>query len=124
VATAIDFQGNSASASNSIRIISTASSTISDIERSFSLGWIMKKNIKNELIQKLNRVLRAEKRIETIAEKVNGKNTAKKIEKVEMIIDKVLGRALILDLKGYTRDKINLQAYTIIKEDLEWLINN
>lgn len=124
VATAIDFQGNSASASNSIRIISTASSTISDIERSFSLGWIMKKNIKNELIQKLNRVLRAEKRIETIAEKVNGKNTAKKIEKVEMIIDKILGRALILDLKGYTRDKINLQAYTIIKEDLEWLINN
>src|ERR1035437_8669633 len=123
-ATATDFQNNQATASLDIQVVATASSTVSDIERAYTLGWITKKNIKDELIQKLQRVLKAQKRIDTIVQKVNGKNVSKKVERVEMVIDRVLGRALLLDLKGYTRDKINIQAYNVIKADLEWLVNN
>ena len=50
---ATDFVGNSASSTIKFRIIATKESTISDIERAYSLGWIDNQGIKNSLIKKL-----------------------------------------------------------------------
>ena len=124
VATATDFQNNQATTSLDIRVIATVSSTISDIGRAYSMGWITKKSVRDELIQGLQKVLKDQKKIDTAKEKEDDKVNTKKLENKKMIIDKNLGRALLSDLRRYNKDKINNQAYNVIKADLEWLVNN
>jgi pimeloyl-ACP methyl ester carboxylesterase len=123
-AEATDFVGNIASSSLDFRITATASSTISDINRAYSLGWIYKERTRDELIKKVERTVRWEKKISEIEEKIGGKKVRKKVERLENRIDKILAKALILELKAYRKDKINEQAYNLIKEDLEWLLIN
>ena len=118
-----DMGGNTSSASTSFRIIATASSTISDITRAFTLGWITKENIKDILIKKIEKMVKLEIKIDTIIETKKGKRVERRIERIEERIDKTLAKALLLDLKAYERSKINERAYTLIKGDVEWLIN-
>ncbi|MEK7461516.1 MAG: hypothetical protein AAB586_00365 [Patescibacteria group bacterium] len=72
-----------------------------DINGAYDLGWIKDKKTRDELIKKVQ-----------------------KIYKNAKTMNKNLAKALELDLKLYRKEKINEQAYNIIKEDLEWLINN
>lgn len=74
---------------------------INDIEGAYDLGWIKDKKTRNELIKKVQKIYK----------------NAKKM-------DKNLAKALSLDFKLYRKEKINEQAYNLIKTDLEWLINN
>lgn len=104
MANATDFQGNIGSSTVSLRIIATGNSTLSDVERLFQLGSIYKKMTKDYLMTKIKAMIRTEKGVQ--------------------IIDKKLAKALLLELEDLKREKINQQAYTILKEDLEWLINN
>lgn len=123
----INFQMSSTSSSPIVITASdsvTASSTIDDITRAYSLGWIKKLNIENELLNKMNKVLKAQAKIDTVTQKVNGKNTEKKVARIELVVDKKLGAALLVDLRGYTRDKINLQAYNLIRDDILYLIDH
>ncbi|TAL49442.1 hypothetical protein EPN83_00850 [Patescibacteria group bacterium] len=99
-ASAFDMFFNMSRSSVNFNIIATIDSTISDINRSYHLGWIKDKKSRDALIKK-----------------VNSAKSGKKI-------DKKLLKALILDLKLYEKDKINERAYNLIKEDIEWLINN
>ena len=59
------------------------------------------------------------KQVEAII-KIEAKNKKNK----DREIDKKLAKALLSELKAYKKDKINEETYNIIKEDLEWLINN
>jgi hypothetical protein len=124
-ATATDFVGNQTSTSTPFRIIATIDSTVSDIERAYSLGWIINKTVKNTLIQKLKAAVKLEKFLDKIIEKVNSKpKVVKQIERIEKRIDKVLLKALLQETKAYRKKQINEQAYNIITEDINWLINN
>src|SRR3989344_2922654 len=97
---AYDMFFNMSSSTVNFKIVANIDSTISDINRAYDLGWIKDKKAKDALIKKLQ--------------------SAKKAKKP----DKKLIKALLLDLKFYKKDKINEKAYNLIKEDLEWIINN
>ena len=74
---------------------------LNDITKAYELGWIRDKKIRDELIKKIEKIYKKNKKI-----------------------DKKLAKTLLLALKLYRKEKINEQAYNIIKEDLGWLINN
>lgn len=125
LASSTDNVGNATSTSLVFRIIATPQSTINDVERAFALGWISKKDIKNDIISKLNQAIRIEKKIITIEEKLPGKpKLVKQIEKFEARLDKVLGRAILKYLDTKHPKYINDQAYNLLVEDINWLINN
>jgi len=106
------------------RII-TSEVLLNDIIKAYELGWITDKKLKDKLVKKAEAIIKIEKKIEIIVERLpNGKKKQKKIEKLETKIDKKAAKALLIELKGYSKGKINQQAYDIIKADLEWLINN
>ena len=121
-----DAAGNFGSQSMDFRVIATPDSTISDIERSFSLGWITKKGIKETLINKLEQAIKIEKRIETLEEKLpNDQKILRRIEKLEKRIDKVLGKNLLKELeKEYNKGTINNLAFELLREDVKWLLND
>ncbi|MBI5734176.1 MAG: hypothetical protein HY973_04535 [Candidatus Kerfeldbacteria bacterium] len=66
-----------------------------------------------------------EKRIEYIEEKLPGKpKVIKRIERIEKKIDKVLVKLLLRDIERQKGKHINQRAYDLIKEDINWLLNN
>lgn len=96
----------------SLERIITSQVLLNDINKAYELGWITDKKLKDKLVKKAEAIIKIEK-------KKNGQT-----EKLEAKIDKKAAKALITELKGFEKGKINQQAYDIIKADLEWLINN
>lgn len=74
---------------------------LTDVVKSYELGWIKDEKTRDELIKKVQKIYKNDKKA--------GKNLAK---------------VLSLDLRLYRQEKINERAYNIIKEDLEWLVNH
>ncbi|MDP2676646.1 MAG: hypothetical protein Q8O83_03100 [bacterium] len=104
----------------------TLDGIIKDIEMAHDAGWITKKNVKESLIRKIQRVIRLEKRIEILQEKLPGKpKIIKRIEKIEKKINKVLAKTFIKELETQKkRGNINESAYILLREDIEWLLNS
>lgn len=124
-ASSTDMAGNTFATTTKFRIIATLVSTISDVERAYDLGWIAKRDLKNEIIKKLKLATRIEKRVEYLEEKLPGKSKLmRKIEKFEEKFDKTLLRLIVQDLEKKHPKYINDQAYRILVEDLNWMINN
>jgi hypothetical protein len=99
---AVDNVGNPTNATISFHLIATPQSTISDIERAYSLGWITKKNVRNALVAQTKAMIR-------LGDK----------------IDKILAMLLIKELAfWHQRGVINDAGYNLLKEDIEWLVNN
>ena len=107
-------------------MIATPDSTISDIERALSLGWITKKSAANDLIQKLKAAIKIEKKIELLEEKLPGKpKVIKKIERLEKKLDKVLGKQFLKELEAYyKKSRITVEGYNLLKEDAEWMLGD
>lgn len=125
-ASSTDNVGNSMTTLTSFRVTADLGSTISNVNRAYSLGWIPKKDVKNELNNRLNAVIKINKRIDVMQEKMpDGRFVQHKVERMEEKIDKILGRILIKDIdKWYNQGKINQQGYDLIKGDIQWLIDN
>lgn len=71
-----------------------------DIKGAYDLKWIFDSKTRDYLLKKSEDMYK------------NGK------------LDKRLAKGLLTDLKSFNKEKINELAYNLIKEDLEWLINN
>ena len=124
VASATDLVNNATTSTTTIQVIATYDSTVSDINRAFNLGWILKKDVKNNLLKKLHKAVTLEKKIDTIVVSTKPR-VEKKVERLEKKIDKVLLRALARDVQqAYVKRKINDQAYQLLADDLNWLINH
>jgi len=123
--TASDFAGNATTSSVKLNIVTTPESTILDVRRVHSLGWITKVNVRDSIIQKINNAIRLEKRIVFLEERLSGRpRLIKRIEKLEARIDKILGRLVLKELDTHLRKKnITQQGYNIIKADIQWLLN-
>jgi hypothetical protein len=123
-ATSTDLVGNTSATSTAFRIVATTDSTISDVERAYSLGWIKEKKTKTVLIQRIKAIERVEKRIEFVTGRLkNGKTTITRVEKLEKRIDKILARAFQLELQMYQKKKlIDDKAHALIQEDILWLM--
>lgn len=90
----VDRAGNPANAAVAFRVIATLESTISDIERAYSLGWIDNQGVKNSLIKKL---------------KEGRENRIK---------------AFLNELEAQHNKHINNQAYNLLKEDIKWIVEH
>lgn len=122
---AADKAGNYAVKEVGFRIVATPESTIADIERASSLGWIEKESIKNNLVRKLERAIKIEKRIEILEEKLPGKpKIMRRIERLGKKIDKILAKDFVKELEThYAKGHITEEGYVLLKEDVEWLVN-
>ncbi|MBI5734181.1 MAG: putative Ig domain-containing protein, partial [Candidatus Kerfeldbacteria bacterium] len=124
LANAADFVGNVAQSEIPFRVIATPESTISDIERAFTLGWITSKGVKESLVRKLKLIVRLEKRIKFLEEKLPGKpKIVRRIEIIEKKIDRLLAKAIRGELKVLRGKHINEQAYNLLSEDINWLLD-
>jgi len=120
IVTAKDFVGNESSSSVQFQVIATPSSTISDINRAYSLGWISKKSLRDRLIA----AVRAATFIQKVVEKkvINGKITQTQAVQIIEKLDKILGRAILFIVEFERGRGLNEQAYQTLKADILWLL--
>ncbi|MDP3954504.1 MAG: alpha/beta fold hydrolase [bacterium] len=103
---ATDRAGNTSSTSLGFRVIATVQSTISDLERIYSLGWATGE-VKNSLSSLLWASLPTEETTKSKGKKADG----------------MLGTAFLNQLEmEYNKGNINQRAHDILKEDIEWLL--
>lgn len=121
-----DNVNNQSSASINFRVIATVDSTISDINRAYELGWIVKESTKDDLIKRINKATKLIKRINELEEKLNNKpKVLKKIQKMEKKLDIKLDKFILNNLTALQNDGvINEEAYNLIYANINWLINN
>lgn len=93
----------------------TSEVLLNDIKKSYELGWITDRKLYEKLLRSAQGIIRIEKK---------PVRTTKKTWWAQETVDRKAAKALVLELRGYQRNKINEQAYNIIKQDLEYLINN
>ncbi|MDP3793113.1 MAG: hypothetical protein Q8Q89_05325 [bacterium] len=86
---------------NALKFSITLQDIVTDIEMSYNLGWITKNSTKENLMRKLERIIKHER-------EVNMKNLKTFIDQLEREHPK----------------NINDQAYNLLKEDINWLLNN
>ena len=131
---AYDAAGNPREISQQFINFVDATSTIANVERAFSLGWIKKKDTKNSLIKDLRAIMKLEKKIITLEGKLPSavakkltpeQRIQKKIEKLRARIDTMLGKNFLKELeKKYKKGGITIEAYNLLKEDVEWMMVN
>ena len=99
---------------------------ISDINMAYDLGWTSTKQERDSYLRILEEVIKIEKEIEKIMKKLpNCSNKEKRIERLEKKIDRVLAIQFLKDLeKDYNKGKVNEQGYSLIKEDILWLLEH
>lgn len=77
------------------------------------------------MVSRINKAIKGEEKIDSLeTQKAGAKKITKTTEKLTKKIDKELLKALKIDLEAFRKDKLNENAYNIIKEDLDWLILN
>ncbi|MBU2472972.1 hypothetical protein KKE74_02985, partial [Patescibacteria group bacterium] len=121
-----DNVNNQSSVAVQFRVIATIDSTISDINRAYSLGWITKKSTRDSLIRQINKATKLITKIQRIKQKLSDKhNLLKKVQKIERRLDDALSRIILRKLAVLKKTgTINQQAYDVISSDINWLINN
>lgn len=131
-ASSTDVAGNATTSSRTFRVVADATSTLSDIDRTYSLGWSTKK-VHDDLIKKLKACNVKRTTITNITKVVvvtgsNGKPTTKKIQekvtKVEIVFDKNCAKTMLKVLDKYRNKGLNEQGYQLLREDILWLVNN
>ena len=98
---ASDFVGNTAISEAYFSVIATRASTLADIYRAYALGWIFEEGIKESLVAKLKNAYSAD-----VLEKPN------------------LLKAFLNELNALYGEQINDRAYNLLKDDINWLVNN
>lgn len=131
-ASSTDTAGNATTSSRAFRIIANATSTRSDFERAYALGWMTKK-VHDELAKKIKKIVILRKVIKNIVQTIvetgrNGKKTTKnvqkKIESTEEVLDKAAAKAILKELDKYRGKGLDERAYQLLKEDIQWLVNH
>ena len=116
-ASSTDNVGNATTSARAFRVVTTASSTISDIDRAYSLGW-MTQAVYNSISKKFKATIKFSKLIE---KRTDGKPNGVKIQ---VVLDKVLMTAMLVELQKYRGKGLNEQGYQLLREDIIWLINH
>ena len=121
---ATDVAGNATTSSVQVNVVTTPESAILDVNRAFVLGWVKKANIRDTLVQKINNSIKIEKKIITLTEQLPGKpKVAKKIEKLQSRLDKILGVNVVKELDTQLgKGNITQRGYDVIKADIQWLL--
>ena len=131
---AYDNAGNLREVKQSFLSYADATSTIADIERAFNLGWIAEKGVKNKLVKNIKAIIKLRKKIIKLEGELSPallkkltpeQKIKKKIEKLEAKINAILGKKFLSDLeKQYKKGAVSIEAYNLLKEDVEWMMRD
>lgn len=131
---AYDKAGNWEEIVSNFKVYADSTSTLADINKAYELGWITKKSVRDGLLSDIKAIMKIEKKIIKLEGKLPPElekrltpeqRIRKQIEKLEAKIDKTLGKTFIGELDKRLKAKtITREAYELLKEDAEWLMNN
>ncbi len=123
-ATSTDMVNNSTSTAKNIQVIATASSTISDIHREYSLGWIKSKTLRDLLVTKLNTSVKLQKITDTIVVSTKPLVT-KKVDRWVQILDTIILKSIFVDLSlAKSTNQVNAQGYQVLISDVNWILSH
>ncbi len=107
-------------------------STIEDVKIAFILGQIKSKDARNNLIDTLNTIVKLQNKILDLQSKLSSDQIAKltqqqivllQIAKLRAVIDKKLATDFLGELeRKYKNGIISFEAYTLLKEDVNWML--
>ena len=124
IASSTDLVNNATSAKKVIQVIATASSTISDIQREYVLGWIKSKDLRDLLIKKLNTSAKLQKITDTIIVSTKPLVT-KRVDRWVQILDMLILKSMLIDLTlAKNLRVITDQGYQLTVADINWLLNH
>ena len=119
-----DLVNNSTTTKKIIQVIANASSTISDIQREYSLGMIKSKDLRDLLIKKINTSVKLQKITGTITVSTKPLVT-KKVDRWVQVLDTLILKSMLVDLALAKNLKlINEQGYKLTVANINWLINH
>jgi len=127
-----DNVNNTSTASKTFKVIANATSTRDDMSRALSLSWMTKK-IYDDLTKKFDACFKKKTTVTSVTKTIvitgkNGKPATKKVTekvtKVEIYFDKKTAQDILKTLDKYRGKGLNEQGYQLLKEDIQWLINN
>jgi pimeloyl-ACP methyl ester carboxylesterase len=104
----------------------TSEILLNDINGSYDLGWIKDSKTRDALIKQVNSAIKFNKKIDIIKERQkDGSIKEKRIERFEIKANKILARLFVIELRTLLKKKtITQDAFDLIKNDVEYLINN
>ncbi len=141
-ATSSDFVGNVAASTTNFRIIATPESTISDIKRCYELGWIASEEIKESLIQRLKAIIRFKEKknvnaflqvfmhqLEQWRREEIKESLMQHFKAITQFGEKKNVNAFLQVFphqleQWYKAKLLNENAYNLLIEDIDWLLNN
>ncbi|MFZ2886777.1 MAG: hypothetical protein WA021_03085 [Minisyncoccia bacterium] len=116
-ASSTDNVGNATTSARAFRVIATASSTISDIDRAYALGWLTATSYQT-ISKKFKAAIKFSRVVETWAD------GRPKGTKIQAAVDKILMAAMLIELQKHRGKGLSEQGYQLLREDIVWLINN
>jgi|GEM_PF-1782302 len=123
-ASSTDLVNNATSSRETIRVMATASSTVSDVQREYSLGWIKSITLRDLLIKKLNTSVKLQKITDTIVVSTKPLVT-KKVDRWVQFLDTIILKSMLLDLTlAKATNQINAQGYQTLVADINWLLSH
>ncbi len=101
----------------------TLETLIRDINKSFDLGWIKDKKVRDSLIKQVNGAIKFNKKIEVVKEKLpDGSVKLKRVEVFDKKVNKILVKLFMTELQLLLKKKaITIEAYDLIKYNIEYL---
>lgn len=101
----------------------TLETLIRDINKSFDLGWIKDKKVRDSLIKQVNGAIKFNKKIEVVKEKLpDGSVKLKRVEVFDKKVNKILVKLFMTESQLLLKKKaITIEAYDLIKYDIEYL---
>jgi pimeloyl-ACP methyl ester carboxylesterase len=103
IASSTDNVGNTDNLTQMFRVIATPASTLSDTDRAFQLGWMIQ-SVRDKLHDKL----------QTYIAKLEQSKKA----------DKFILKDIFNELERQRGRGLNEQAYQLLNDDIQWLVNN
>ncbi|TSC87084.1 MAG: PGAP1 family protein [Parcubacteria group bacterium Gr01-1014_8] len=132
-ASSTDNVNNESTESRAFKVIANATSTRDDMSRAYSLEWVTQK-VYDDLLKKFNACYKKKTTLTSVTKTVvvagkNGKppttkKVNEKVTKVEIYFDKKTAQDMLKTLDKYRGKGLSEGGYRIIKEDVQWLINN
>jgi hypothetical protein len=119
VLSAQDFVHNATTSTTTITIIATIPSTISDVNRAYSLGWITNLAYKRSLLT----TLALAGNISAQMGELEQRPLPSKVIKEGAVFNKILLKIILLALQlGKSQKYLTAQGYTVLVNDINWLL--
>jgi hypothetical protein len=123
--TAYDKAGNPGVRSVTFNVVTTLSNIISNLDRSFEIGWIPRRSIYNNLLNYLEKADRISQKVVDLEEDVLERpQLERRLEKERKKYQSALEDFIKNLERQYNRGYISKEAFDLLREGTQWLLDN